>query len=150
MLRAACGPEPAFAPVGVGEFLRFLKSRLQERRDDQLGDAVAGLYRLWLAGVVVQRHHDFPAVIRVDHAYLVGGGQAALGGHAAAGVDEPGVPFRDLNGKPRVEEVGLARRHGDIALVGLEVRPGGVCRAVARQPGGIRQFFDADLHFTNS
>ena len=81
-----------------------MKLRGKEGRDNQLGNALSGLNRLCRLRMIVECHHDLPAVIGVHNTYLIGRSETALGGKAASGIDETRVSHRDLGGKTRAED----------------------------------------------
>ena len=92
---------------------------------------VAGYDGLGLRAVIEQEDHELATVIAVHYANLVGRRQMALGGHAAAGVDEAGTALGHRHGKARRDEGGLAGGDGDRFLqAGVEVRACGKFGAV--------------------
>ena len=106
-LLPAGGAKAAFAAFGFIQRVARFKDRADDGGDDELRNAFAVRDGLIDARLVVERDHDFAAVIGVNHADFVGRGKTALGCKPAAGVDEPGEARRNRRGDAGADEDGL-------------------------------------------
>ena len=68
----------ARSALGAGKFFRLLELRRYIGRDDELCYAFPARHRLRRLAVVVQGDFYLAAVIAVDHAHFIGGGQSLL------------------------------------------------------------------------
>src|SRR6185437_8979445 len=149
-LATAGRAEAAFPPRGLVELRRLPPVRLADRRDHQLGDAVAAADGEILLAQVDQDHLHLPAIVGVDGAGRVQAGDAGAQSKARAGPHlrfEAGGQGHGEAGGHRVTAAGpedhrLVLRHG-----GAQVHARGVRGLVGRQrqPLAVRQPHDPDL-----
>ena len=133
-----------------GELVRFFDLDVETRRDDELRDALTVFHGLRLGAVVLQKHPQLSAVIGVDHADAVGGGELALCGDAAAGKHQSDVPLRDLHGNAGGEEALALRGNGRALLPvrqqGVKINTRGERGAARGQYGIFTELFARNFH----
>ena len=125
----AGGAEATLAARRLLKLGHLYHHRALDRLKDQLADLISAADLERLAAIGVQQHHlDLAAVVGVDEAGRVDDGDAALGGQAAARLDEARVSLRDRQRYPRSEERPLPGVEGDV-LPACQIAAGvaGVC-----------------------
>ena len=106
---------------------------------------------LRLCAVVVHGDEEFPAIIGVDNADLVGRGQIAAAGKPAAGKHQANIALRDLHGDADGDQARLAgRKHSRCVQAGAQISPGRAGRAVGRERRALAQNFNGYLLHHNA
>ena len=86
--------------------------------------------------MIVQRHEEFAAVVRIDDADLVGRRKMPLAGKAAAGKDQPRVAGGNFHGDADGDELRFPGLKGDGRVqTGAQIRARGEFRPVDGKPG---------------
>ena len=141
-------PKASCAALSLVQGVHLDELRCDDGHDEELGDALAWLHGLGNIAVVMEGDHQLAAVVRINDADLIGGGQSTLGGQAAAGEVQSHVALGDGHREAGMDEYRLAGGYGDGVPLGesVEVGPCRPCRAVGRQDGRRVEFFDFEFH----
>ena len=106
---------------------------------------------LRLCAVVAHGDEEFPAIVGVDNADLVGRGQIAAAGKPAAGKHQANIALRDLHGDADGDQARLAgRKHDGSVQTGAQIGPGRAGRAVGWERRALAQNFNGYLLHHNA
>ena len=120
---------------------------MEERRHDQLGNALTHVNGRRGCAVVMERDHDLAAVIGVDDTDLIRRGEPALTGKPAPRVDQSCVSLRQFQRKPGVYEHRLSRGNRQRRVQKrIKVGARGTRGAVSGQDSVRIQFLDIYLY----
>src|SRR5260370_38747597 len=107
--------EAAGAAPALGQRSNLVEDDAADRRDDELGDALAALEDYGLAAEIGQDDVDLAAIVGVDRAWAVEHSDAVLEGEARARPDLPLIALGQSERYAGRHRPALARGEGDVA-----------------------------------